>query len=169
MRAFIDMQARPDYVEKHVHKDAGMAQTIVIGCQPFAPPELPDALPDWDSVPHPPTADDGPVVVTHVIRFHDGQAGTNMVRYQDAAGAVAVPHGLRIGGWFSAEGTVVGDGRRWDQVRFNLFPSKAAFLAVVFDPDRLAAHRDHREVAIADTYTMILRPGIDRLVASLRS
>ena len=40
-------------------------------------------------------------------------------------------------------------------------------MAVVFDPDRLAAQRDHREVAIADTYTMILRPTIDRLAESL--
>lgn len=166
-RSFIDMQSRPDFVEKHVHKDAGMEQTIVIGCQPFAAPELPEDRPAWDHVPHPPTADDGPVIVTHVIRFHEGQAGTNMVQYQDAAGAVAVPHGLRIAGWFAAEGTVVGDGRSWDQVRFNVFPSKAAFMAVAFDPDRLAAHRQHREVAIADTYTMILRPSIDRIEASL--
>ncbi|MGH9079482.1 MAG: hypothetical protein ACRDYE_05280 [Acidimicrobiales bacterium] len=166
-RAFIDMQARPEFVEKHAHKDAGMEQTIIIGTQPFASPVLPEDLPDWPDVPHPPTAEDGPVIVTHVIRFHEGQAGTNMVSYQNAAGSVAVPHGVRIAGWFAAEGTIVGDGRSWDQVRFNAFPSKAAFMAVVFDPERLEAHRNHREVAIADTYTMILRPSIDRLEQSV--
>jgi hypothetical protein len=168
-RAFIDMQARPEFVEKHAHKDAGMEQTIIIGGQPFAPPALPEDPPEWPDVPHPPSDEDGPVIVMHVIRFHEGRVGTDMVQYQDAAGAVAVPQGLRIAGWFTAEGTIVGDGRSWDQVRFNVFPSKAAFMAVVFDPDRLEAHRNHREVAIADTYTLVLRPSIDRLGQSVRS
>jgi hypothetical protein len=35
----------------------------------------------------------------------------------------------------------VGDGRTWDQVRFNVFPSRAAFMAAVFDPERLKARR----------------------------
>jgi hypothetical protein len=90
-----------------------------------------------------------------------------MVEYQTRAAEVAVPHGVRISGWFGVEGTIVGDGRQWDQARFNAFPSKAAFMAVVFDPDRLEAHHDHREVAIADTYTLILRPALDRLADSV--
>ena len=40
-------------------------------------------------------------------------------------------------------------------------------MAVVFDPARLEAQRDHREVAIEDTYTLILRPRIDRLAESV--
>ena len=32
------------------------------------------------------------------------------------------------------DGTIIGDGRRWDQVRFNAFPSKEAFMAVALDP-----------------------------------
>jgi hypothetical protein len=166
-RSFIDMQSRPDFIDKHAHKEAGMEQTIVIGTQPLIPPPLPDDAPDWANVPHPPTADDLPVVIIHVLQFREGGATGEMVRYQDAAGAVAVPHGLRISGWFEAEGTIVGDGRQWDQVRFNAFPSRAAFIAVATDPARLEAQAQHREAAIADTYTMILRPGIDRLAASL--
>jgi hypothetical protein len=75
---------------------------------------------------------------------------------------------VRISAWLQAEGTIIGDGRTWDQVRFNTFPSKQAFLDVVFDPERLAAQAEHREVALADTYTMILRPTLDRLHASIR-
>ena len=41
-------------------------------------------------------------------------------------------------------------------------------MAVARDPGRLAAQREHRETAIADTYTMILRPTIDRLAESTR-
>ncbi len=170
-RSFVEMQSRSDFQEKHVHKAAGMAETIVMGCQPIG--LLGDGrddsnLVDWNEVPHPPTAEDGPVTVIHVIRFHPGQADTEMVKYQNDAANVAVPHGVRISGWFGVEGTIIGDGRQWDQARFNAFPSKAAFMAVATDPARLAAQREHRETAIADTYTMILRPTIDRLAESTR-
>lgn len=92
-----------------------------------------------------------------------------MVAYQNHAADVAVPHGIRIAGWFGVEGTIVGDGRQWDQARFNAFPSKEAFMAVVMDPSRLEAQRNHREIAIADTYTLILRPRIDCLAESTAS
>ena len=72
---------------------------------------------------------------------------------------------MRFDGWFAVEGTILGDGRTWDQVRFNAFPSKAAFMAVVMDPARLQAQNANREPAIADT--MIVRPTINRLAASL--
>ena len=168
-RAFIEMQSRPDFQEKHVHKEAGMASTIVAGCVPIHDPFQdidPSTLPDWSDVPHPPTDDDGPVTVLHFIRFHPGGAEADMVDYERHAGEVAVPHGVRVSGWFGVEGTIIGDGRSWDQARFNAFPSKAAFMAVALDPSRLEAQHEHREVAIADTYTMILRPVIDRLAAS---
>ncbi len=163
-RSFIDMQSRTDFKEKHVHKEAGMAETIVMGCTPIDVPK-PTEQPSWADVPHPATEDDGPVVVMHVIKYVDGGL-TDMVAYQNAAGAVAVPHGARINGWYDVQGTIMGDGRQWDQVRFNAFPSKAAFMAVAADPDRLAAQKDHREPAIADTYALILRPSVNRLEKS---
>ena len=90
---------------------------------------------------------------------------THMEQYQSEAAKVALGHGVRINGWFAVEGTIIGDGRAWHQVRFNEFPSKAAFMAVVTDPSRLEAQKDHREVAIADTYTMIVRAGLNTLSA----
>ena len=166
-RSFIEMQRREDFARAHVHKDAGMAQTIVIGSQPMPTPPLPPDAPAWADVPHPPTAEDPAVIVLHVLRFKEGEERREMASYTSHASKIAVPHGVRIAGWFEAEGTIIGDGRAWDEVRFNAFPSKEAFLAVVFDPERLAAQHDHREVAIADTYTMILRPLIDRLAESV--
>ncbi len=171
-RSFIEMQQRPDFQELHVHKEAGMAATIVMGCQPIIAPmaDAEDQLVDWADVPHPPTPDDGEVVVLHVLRFvpdangeHAASTPDEMAEYQVAAGAVAVPHGVRIDGWFEVEGTIIGDGRSWDQVRFNRFPSKAAFMAVVTDPARLDAQHTHREAAIEDTYALIVRPVINRL------
>lgn len=172
-RSFIDMQSRPEFQESHKHKDAGMEKTFVIGAQPLPgmdPASEPEST-DWAEVPHPPTDDDGPVVVLHVLRFEDAkgaaQTPAQMQAYQSAAAVVARKHGVEISGWFGVEGTIVGDGRQWHQVRFNLFPSKAAFMAVVADPARLEAQHDHREAAIADTYTMIVRPTINTLAVSM--
>jgi hypothetical protein len=172
-RSFIEMQSRPDFQRQHAHKEAGMAETIVIGCQPFDVPEWPAdiAQPDWTGVPHPPTDDDGPVMVVHVLKYHDAADAAvtpeQMEAYTRTAAVSAGAHGVRVAGWFAVEGTILGDGRSWDQVRFNLFPSKAAFMAVVFDPARLEAQKASREPAIADTYTMIVRPTIDRLADTI--
>ena len=137
-RSFIEMQSRPEFQTSHAHKDAGMEQTIVMGCQPMDFPTMPAGIDsvDWADVPHPPTADDGPVMVLHVIRIEDAEAAhvtpTEMEAYTSAAAVSASRHGGRIAGWFAVEGTIIGDGRAWHQVRFNQFPSKAAFMAVVF-------------------------------------
>jgi hypothetical protein len=171
--SFIEMQALPTFQESHKHKDAGMESTIVMGTQPMLQPDAPTGFApvDWADVPHPPTTEDGPVVVVHVLRFHDADAAhatpTHMEQYQSEAAKVALGHGVRINGWFAVEGTIIGDGRAWHQVRFNEFPSKAAFMAVVTDPARLEAQKDHREVAIADTYTMIVHAGLNMLAASI--
>jgi hypothetical protein len=174
-KSFIDMQSLPSFQESHHHKDAGMETTIVIGTQPMEMPSAPDGFEqiDWADVPHPPTDDDGPVVVVHVLRFENAEAAhktpDHMEQYQTAAGKVALGHGVRLNGWFAVEDTIIGDGRAWHQVRFNEFPSKAAFMAVVTDPARLEAQKDHREVAIADTYTMIVRAQVNQLAASIDS
>jgi hypothetical protein len=143
---------------------------IVVTGTPMPVPAFGDP-PDWADVPHPPTVDDGPVLVLHLLRYADAEASDatpdDMREYTAHAAKVAGPHGGRIAAWFAVGDTVVGDGRTWHQARFNAFPSKAAFMAVVLDPARLEAQRDHREVAIADTYTMILRPVIDRLAGSV--
>ncbi|MGA9277702.1 hypothetical protein [Ilumatobacter sp.] len=171
-RSFIDMQALASFQTSHQHKDAGMESTIVLGTQPMEQPTAPDGFAPVDGadVPHPSTDDDGPVVVIHVLRFHDAEAAhvtpSHMEQYQSEAAKGALAHGMRINGWFAVEGTIIGDGRAWHQVRFNEFPSKAAFMAVVTDPARLAAQKDHREAAIADTYTMIVRAHVNTLDAS---
>ncbi len=170
--AFIAMQEREDFQQAHEHKEAGMAETIIIGGQPLEVPTAPDPV-EWADVPHPPTDEDGPYMMVHVIRFHeqDGATATpdHMEAYQNVAGSVAVPNGVRIDGWFSAEGTIVGDGRSWHQVRFNSFPSRRAFMAVATDPERLEAHSEHRDAAIADTYALGVRARINGLAASVEA
>lgn len=166
-RSFIEMQTRKDFQELHHHKEAGMAETIVAGCLPMPLPELPASAPTWDEVPCPPTADDPYVVVIHVLKFHDDERRDHMTTYTDHAGKIAVPMGVRLAAWTQVEGTIMGDGRQWDQIRFNVFPSREAFMKVVFDPERLEAQKSFREPAIADTYALITRPSIDRLYESI--
>ena len=109
--------------------------------------------------------------MVHVIRFHEEQGATetpeDMEAYQQAAGSVAGPQGVRVDGWFSAEGTIIGDGRSWHQVRFNTFPSRAAFLAVMTNPARLESQAAHRETAIADTYALGARARINDIATSM--
>ena len=172
--AFIEMQRRDDFRTAHAHKEAGMAETIVIGCVPLQFPTSDDQV-DWADVPHPPTEDDGAYTMLHVIRFHQQDGATvtpdhvpdHIEEHQRVAGSVAVSHGVRIDGWFSAEGTIVGDGRSWHEVRFNTFPSRRAFLAVAIDQDRPEAHSEHRDTAIADSYALGVRARINTLAASL--
>ncbi|MEL7207472.1 MAG: hypothetical protein AAGK32_04455, partial [Actinomycetota bacterium] len=96
--SFMAMQEREDFQALHEHKEAGMAQTFVIGTQPLIDPIAEEV--DWGEVPHPPTADDGEYTVLHVLRFHDEggaeQTPDHMASYQDAAGAVARLHGVRV-------------------------------------------------------------------------
>ncbi len=170
-RSFIDMQERKEFKEQHHHKDAGMEATIILGCQPFAHPAAPEGLAEPAQVPHPSTADDPAVMVVHVIAFDRAeseleQSIEHMTAYQDHAVKIGVAHGVQIAGWFNVEGTIIGDGRQWDQVRFNAFPSREAFMAVVMDPERLAVQAEHRETAMSDTYTMIVRPLINNIGAS---
>lgn len=174
-KSFIDMQSRPDFQQAHEHKDAGMEQTFVIGCQPLPYPEPPPGVAevDWADVPHPPTPDDGPITVVHVLRFADPDAARaipdEMEAYATAIAKIATEQGARVAGWFAVEGTIVGDGRAWHQVRFNQFPSMRAFMALAADPERLAHQEEHRDKAVADSYTVIMRADIDRIAESIGS
>ena len=128
-------------------------------------------LPDWKKVKHPPSREDGPIIALHVVKFNDraelGETPEQMTEYTSKAATGGIAQGVRISGWFGVEGTIIGDGREWDQVRFNAFPSKAAFMALVQDPARLEAQKTHREQAILDTYTLIVRTKFDRIKDSI--
>ena len=170
-KSFIEMQARNDFQKAHVHKEAGMKETIVMGCLPMNAPSAQKPLPNWKSVEHPPSGEDGPIVVLHVIKFKDnapfGETPEKMDEYTSKASDIAIQHGVQVSGWFGVEGTIIGDGREWDQVRFNAFPSKAAFMAVAQDPARLEAQKEHREPAISDTYALIVRTLFDQINESI--
>ncbi len=105
-RSFTEMLQRPDYQERHVHKEAGMETTIIVACQPISTPASSDAQPK-----------DGELgaVVMDLVRFDDANTSNDSM-FDVAAESLASRS-------FVVEGTIVGDGRRWDQVAFNLYPS----------------------------------------------
>ena len=166
-RSFIEMQQRPDFKELHAHKEAGMAQTIVAGCLPMPLPVLPGDAVEWNDVPHPPTADDRYVVVIDVVKFHEGAHRDTAATDADHVATVAVPNGVRLAAWMQVEGTILGDGREWDQIRFSVYPSREAFMSVANDPVWLEGDAAHRGTAVADTYRIVTRPMVDRLYASI--
>lgn len=93
-KAFIDMQSRQDFGEKHVHKAAGMQRTIIVCCRPE------DATLDERGRPDP--NDDR--LVAMVVR-----------QTADRVGATgSLPGATNL----VAEGTIIGDGRSWDTVQF---------------------------------------------------
>jgi hypothetical protein len=90
-RSFIDMQSRRDFRDKHQHKEAGMAFTIIVGCSPLAQS----------------TADlTGP---TRRLRL-----------LSDTGGEPEEPHRPPARGHrLIVEGTIVGDERRWSGVEIT--------------------------------------------------
>ena len=100
-KSFIDMQSRRDFADKHVHKAAGMQRTIIVCCRPE------DASVDAHG--RPKTDDQRHVLM--VVR-----------RGTDPKTASAQLHGSTN---FAAEGTIIGDGRKWDTVQFVAVDSEA--------------------------------------------
>ena len=89
---FFAMQRREDFQEKYVHKQAGMAETIVMGCVPVVAAD--------------PGAGGGGPLVMHVRRLAE-----DAVPGPDPTGVVPLGH-------FAVDGVILGDGRTWSDVRF---------------------------------------------------
>jgi hypothetical protein len=88
------MQSRKDFGEKHVHKAAGMKRTIIVCCRPE------DLSLDTRERPKP---SDGQFLTMVVRRNTDSKTAFS-----------AIPNATN----FSAEGTIIGDGRKWQTVQF---------------------------------------------------
>ena len=106
-KSFIEMQTRKDFGEKHVHKAAGMQRTIIVCCRPE------DSSLDKRGRPK---SDDDRLVAMVVRRTADR-----------GAAVVALPNAVNL----SAEGTIIGDGRKWDTVQFVAVSSHEQLQSVV--------------------------------------
>ncbi len=106
--AFLEMQQRDDFKDKHVHKDAGMECTIVMSCLPVSTG----------------VAGEGTLVL-RVARFDDGATLAPIV-------------GCRPVAAFGVEGVIVGDDRTWTSVAFDRCPDAATLEAALLASDGAA-------------------------------
>ena len=169
-RSFLEMQELPEYVELHEHKDAGMASTFVIAGRPVTRPRTAGRRrrPSTRSpIRRPPRTDRSSSstcsgTTTDEFGGHGALHGRGRPH--------RLPHGIpdrRLvgrGGHHRGRRPRLGSGpvQRVPVAKRRSWP----WLSIRM---RLTAQADHREPAIADTYTLLLRPVIDRLADSIGS
>ena len=153
-KSFVEMDRRDDFKEKHVHKAAGMDHTFVIGCQPRAGVEPGDYRSD----------DKGRgIVAVGAHRSPDGSASAAILAALEASRVHATAHGAATGQWFDCEGTIMGDGRKFEVVTFDRFPDlsswRAARDAMQTDPACAVLF----DASACDYYNVAVEPALDRI------
>jgi len=126
--SFFAMQRRDDFQKQYVHKEAGMETTVIMGCVP-------------ESVADPAGAGSGPLVM-RVRRFAEGAAPA-----PDPDGVVPVAR-------FLVDGVILGDGRTWDDVRFDR--TDDAVLPLLADTD-----------GVAEQIVVVVDPLLEDLIGSV--
>ncbi|MDP9236412.1 MAG: hypothetical protein M3P30_03270 [Chloroflexota bacterium] len=127
-----------------IHKDAGVEKSVVLVTSMLDLPALPPV--DPASVPNPATADDKAFTMVHLMRFKERATDASgketplsgrdaIARYEQAVGLAALPLGIRPAAVLEVEAVLIGDGRAWDEVRLNHFPSHGAFAALSANAD----------------------------------
>lgn len=172
--AFIGMLERPDFRAAAVHKVAGVERSIVLVTHPAAG-QLPESIRrlDLTTLPFPPTPDDQPVNVAHLLDFNDVALYADgrmteltgreaMELYEQNRIPQALPLGVRPAITLEVEAELIGDGREWEEVRINNFPSRAAFAELVRAESLQAAGYEHRQAALADTYAVLAAPIVNQ-------
>jgi uncharacterized protein (DUF1330 family) len=163
--AFVSMLERPDFQEISIHKDAGVETSVVLVTAPRDLPPIPP--PDPATLPFPATPEDSAFTMVHLMRFAEQVAGGSegdeaIAEYEQAVAVAALPLGIRPTAILEVEAVLVGDGREWDEVRLNRFPSHAAFRALTENPAWQSVQAN-RTAALADTYALMTLPIIDSI------
>ena len=172
--AFALMAQDPEFQEMSVHKQAGVADTVVMATNLIELPPFPPVV----DPPYPGTDDDPAFAFVHVLDYRDtavyalGDADADdtrpgreaVDRYSTNAGQVAAPLGIRPVAWFDVEATIIGPADRWEEVRINGFPSHATFAALTSDPVWESGSH-HRTAGLESTYALQTLPVINELGA----
>jgi len=131
-KSFIDMQQRKDFAEKHEHKAAGMKRTTIVCCRPV------DEALDTRTRPE----DFGLRNIVMVVR----QAADREL----VLGSLPKAVGMR------AEGTIIGDGRKFDTVQF-------VHVATEQEADALVASING--LSTGESYAMTLSASVDGITS----
>ncbi len=111
--------------------------------------------------------DDGPVVMLNLLRFKeradgiDGAEGISGAEAYGRYGAAVTRFLAQVGGEvllaLSVDAVVVGpEAREWDMALAVRYPSRAAFVAMISDPEYLQIH-GHRAAGLADSRLIACR------------
>ena len=114
--------------------------------------------------------DTGPVVMLNLLKFKakadgaDGTSGEDEYRaYGDAAVAMIEQRGGSVIWAGRADQVLIGDpAQDWDTVLLVQYPSRAAFLDMVAQPEYQEAHK-HRESGLERTMVVACTPRLDAI------
>ena len=114
--------------------------------------------------------DEGPVVMLNMLKFKpraDGDAAASGAdeyrRYGDAAIRMVEARGGKVLWAGKADQILIGDPEEdWDQVILVQYPSRAAFIDMVTQPEYEKAH-EHRESGLERTILVACTPALDAL------
>ncbi len=134
--AMVEMQQRDDFRKLHVHKEAGMEQTIVMATFP-RPSET-----------RPPSG-------LSAVEGTDRRLLVQVVPDGDAPDLAVGLDAVRLG-CFDVEGVIVGDGRSFGEVRWDVLSSEAAAVLATRSP-----------VESPHSYALVLVPEFDHIASSL--
>ena len=102
--------------------------------------------------------DEGPVVMLNLLKFKPGGEDAYL-RYGDAAKEMVEERGGRLLWSGRAEQVLIGDpAADWDVVVLVEYPSRSAFIEMVWSPEYLQAHAD-RDAALERTIVVACCPG----------
>ena len=131
-KSFIDMQQRKDFADKHEHKAAGMKRTTIVCCRPV------DEALDTRSRPN----GFGLRNIVMIVRQTPDR--------DQALSSIPQAVGMR------AEGTIIGDGRKFDTVQFVSVANQDEADALVASINNLSA---------GESYAMTVSASIDGITA----
>lgn len=114
--------------------------------------------------------DEGPVVMLNLLKFKapaDGDGAESGAaeyrRYGEAAVEMVEARGGKVLWAGHADQILIGDpDEDWDQVILVQYPSRAAFIDMVTQPEYEKAH-EHREAGLERTVLVACTPGLDAL------
>ena len=119
--------------------------------------------------------DTGPVVMLNMLKFkpradgpEDGaESGAEAYRrYGEAAVQMVEARGGKVLWAGRADQVLIGDpAEDWDQIILVQYPSRAAFIDMVSQPEYQEAHT-HRESGLERSVLVACTPGLDRLAGS---
>lgn len=172
--AFFGMLEREDFQSGSIHKVAGVEKTIVMVAHREGDP-FPDEFYDVDleSLPTPPTPEDQPIAICHILDYHDtaqyadGRETTltgreAMALYtQGRSDQDVLGLGVRPGLWLEIEGELLGRGSQFEEFRVNNFPNRDTFFQIANAESFDDAGGEHRIAAIKETYTQVTVPLIN--------